>query len=132
MSRGPGCVQRAVLAVLAEECNGDGWLTVEELALAVAGPHPTRADVESVRRAMKQLAHKGRADVEHFDVEVVVRRARVLWGEGYVYRRGHHAYRPVLAAHWPLSVEEKERRAHSLRAFMDRLVALDGKIGGTP
>ena len=132
MSRGPGRVQRAVLDVLAEECNSDGWLTVPELAGRVVGPDSTRAEHESVRRAAKRLARAGRVELEYFDAPVDVRSARVSWGDWIVYRRRHDGYRRVLAVHWPLSVEERAARAKLQQDWLDRLTTIDARISGEP
>lgn len=132
MSRGLGQVQRGVLAALAEECHGDGWLTVPELTARVVGPEPSRSEAESVRRAVKRLGRSGRVDLDYLDAEVVITSARVPWGDHIVYRRRHRGYRSVLAAHWPLSVEERQARAQLWAASLDRLIALNARIDEPP
>ncbi len=128
MSRGPGRVQLAVLAVLDDERRGDDqWLTVPEVAARICGTN-SRAGYESIRRAMKVLARSGRVDLDYFDDVVHVRQASVSWGEAKVYRSSHRGTRKVLAAHWPLSVEEREARAQMLQESVDRLTALDERI----
>ena len=132
MSRGLGEVQRGVLDVLAEECHGDGWLTVPELTARIVGPEPSRAEVESVRRAVKGLGRRSRAELAYLDAEVNIRSARVPWGDYIVYRRPHRGYRPVLAAHWPLSVEERQARAKLWADRLDRLTAVAARIDEAP
>jgi hypothetical protein len=125
MSRGVGRVQRHILEALA----GGDWLTVEQLARR-REPEPSRAVVESTRRAVKQLNRAGGVDLEeHVDFDRPVRGSLVLWaGEGYLWRRAHSSSRVVLAAHLPLSVEEKAAREHSWRSRLEALAAIEARI----
>ncbi len=121
-------MQRAVLRVLDAERRREGhWLTPTEVASRIPGAD-TRSGRESVRRSMKSLARAGRLDLGYFDDVVHVRQASVSWGEAKVYRSSHRGTRKVLAAHWPLSVEEREARAQMLQESVDRLTALDERI----
>lgn len=131
MSRGPGRVQRFVLDLLARSHKPaalDCWVTVEDVAQELAEGRPSRAQTEAVRRAMKQLARAGRIELDLVDVETRVRSARVDRGEFYAHRARHTSTRTVLAAHCPLSVEEKEVREQYERR-LDALVRLDQRIG---
>ncbi len=118
-------MQRAVLEVLDAERRREGhWLTPTEVASRIPGAN-THSGRESVRRSIKSLAQAGRLDLDYFDDFVHVREAAVSWGEAKVYRSSHRGTRKVLAAHWPLSVEEREARERSIRDSLDRLTALD-------
>lgn len=127
MSRGPGRVQRAVVDIFTES---EEWLTVPEMAARVFGERPSRAQLESVRRALKMLARDGRVELEMLAGVVDVRSARVDRGDGYANRPQHSSSRPYLAAHRPLSVEEKKARDQFLRDSIDRLCGIDSRIGG--
>src|SRR5215207_6226882 len=119
MNTDPGRVQRAVLVALAEDGTPEhGWLTVPELAARLAGPDPTRTELESVRRAVKQLGRTGRARAEYWDAEVVVRSARVERGDFMAHRAGHRSSRPVLVAHSPASVEKETALACAERELL--------------
>jgi hypothetical protein len=71
------------------------WVTVEAMAAELAGGPPTRAQVESVRRATRTLERRGLAVVrcQH-------QPHRFRWSEGW--RPGVN--NPRTAAHLPLSV----------------------------
>jgi hypothetical protein len=60
MSRGLGSVQRAVLAVV--EANAEG-VAADTIAKDLYGPDPRRAQLESVRRALRTLRQRGLIDV---------------------------------------------------------------------
>lgn len=119
------------LDVLAQHPDPDDWLSIEELTaeMQVPGSALTRARTESVRRAVKALAERGLVDLELQAAPRRVAASRVDRGDGYAYRDRHVADRAVLCAHWPLSVEEKRRRGVWLRAWLDRLAALDERTG---
>jgi hypothetical protein len=90
MSRGPGRMQRAVLAAVAEATDADGrprWVSVDEV-LDEAQPM-TRSERESVRRAIRTLGRKGSVEV------------------GDVRRRGEQGDRWQLAARTPLTPEQR-------------------------
>jgi len=131
MSRGPGRVQNAVLAVLANQPAGwtSGWLTVAEVSAQVFPPGPvTRAQVESARRALKALERGGDVELDFMEELTRVRRTRVAFGDWQHGRREHFAGRRTLVAH-RLSVEERESRAQFFAKSRDRLVELD-RTGG--
>lgn len=132
MSRGPGRVQNAVLAVLANQPAGwtSGWLTVAEVSAQVFPPGPvTRAQVESARRALKALERGGDVELDFMEELTRVRRTRVAFGDWQHGRRGHFAGRRTLVAHCRLSVEERESRGQFFAKSLDRLVELD-RTGG--
>jgi len=132
MSRGPGRVQNAVLAVLANQPAGwtSGWLTVAEVSAQVFPPGPvTRAQVESARRALKALERDGDVELDPMEGLTRVRRACVAFGDWQHGRREHFAGRRTLVAHCRLSVEERESRAQVFAESLDRLVELD-RTGG--
>jgi hypothetical protein len=120
-------VERQVLEVLARHPHRDDWLTVRELATEDTIAPVTRARVESVRRAVKNLERAGRVEVEAWDSPVPVRAARVDRGVGYAYRARHLSSRRLLCVHLPLSVEEKKARSDWLRVWLDRLASLEFK-----
>lgn len=61
MSRGPGKIERALVGELSGE-----WSTMRELAKRLTDDDPpSRAAVESVRRACRRLAERGRADLDY-------------------------------------------------------------------
>lgn len=63
MSRGPGKVERALVGVLSDE-----WRTMRDLAARVTGAEPpSRAAVESVRRASRRLADRGQVELDYLD-----------------------------------------------------------------
>ena len=130
MSRGPGQVQRAILAVLDEEPTGlfSGWLSIPELTERVHGEASTRAQIESVRRACKSLAAAGAVETEYGDELVTVREARVSSGEWPFGRREHFGDRKHLYVHLLLSVEERESRAQFYRDSLDRLSVEESRI----
>ena len=72
MSRGHGKTQRFVLERL-ERSREEGvqpwdrWLTAAELAHERACGEPTKAEVESVRRALRRLAEEGLVETGHVD-----------------------------------------------------------------
>jgi hypothetical protein len=59
MSRGPGTVMTRLEALLTDEPQTVWWLAID----VYGGADPSRAQVESVRRAAKRLAAIGRAEV---------------------------------------------------------------------
>lgn len=130
MSRGPGRVQTAILDTLLAEPEGPlvGWRTVRELAVSVFGEQPSRAEVESVRRALKRLASLGRVELDLLTEETVIAATRVAAGDRIAYRRRHAATRPVLGAHLALSVEERAAREQHYAARLDALTTLDRRI----
>jgi hypothetical protein len=95
MSKGLGKTQRAVLATITNE-----WRTVADVAAGVSGRPPSRATVESVRRACRRLA-----DGDHVDLDYVSD-GRV-WsdlGDGRnAYEPGHRPAHPG----WQLAVKRK-------------------------
>ncbi|MGI8536807.1 MAG: hypothetical protein ACR2K2_09980 [Mycobacteriales bacterium] len=133
MSRGPGVVQRSVLDALLDQPTGPcvGWLTAAELTQHVFGGHSSRAQVESVRRAMKTLAEAGTVELDYLPELTPVRATRYAAGDGMVHRVGYHGNRGLLAAHLALSVEERRARRQYLDDLLERLVALDARIGRT-
>lgn len=107
----------------------DYWWPVADLAAEVFDAvRPSRAQVESVRRAVKSMSARGVLDIELQDQTVGVQSARVDRGDFLAYRPTHAASRPMLCAHLPLSVEQKKRRAQSLAHTLDALIALDQRI----
>ena len=64
MSRGLGRIERAILALIADNDAGKSGYAVEALAVAVYQPRkepkrlPTQAERVAVARAMRSLAHK--------------------------------------------------------------------------
>jgi hypothetical protein len=67
MTRGHGYVQRFLLAQLDEQALADVpglWLHVYTLAERLVGGKPTRAQLESVRRAVRILATAGAVEIE--------------------------------------------------------------------
>jgi hypothetical protein len=143
VSRGFGCVQRFVLAALAE-CKPrwvDGWQgrywhpayrSVVELAYAWVhsrqcdddGGHYgctwrselTRADIESVRRAVKALERAGRVEIRRHQVETRVSNS-TLGGQGWRWQ---------MQARTRLSVEqsaEEQSAQHLERRERDRALA---------
>lgn len=129
MSRGPGAVQTAVLGVLVTQPVGflRGWLTVRAVTQAIY-PAPTRANLESVRRAAKMLERRGVAETGYLDHDVDVRAARVDRGEHLAYRRGHDGARRQLEVRLAVSVEQRDDENRHLRDLLDRLVSLDAQI----
>lgn len=113
MSRGLGIMQRFVLDVLQREhehleapsqyVGSPCWATVEAMAKEWAGGRPTRAQVESIRRAARTLEHRGLAVVRgvHFGKPG---RWEPGWKPGTDWRT---------AAHLPLSVGEGDSGRHS-------------------
>ncbi|HEV8568927.1 MAG TPA: hypothetical protein VGQ92_17905 [Actinoplanes sp.] len=109
MSKGHGRVQRAILAELrTPEWTGEwtaelsGWVSVEELAArlreasgaaTVFGPYGddpadrTRAEIESVRRAVKKLALEGLVEVKKWDVAKTRPRRNTFWSDKPVWTR---------------------------------------------
>ncbi len=131
MNTDPGRVQRAVLVALAEDGRPEhGWLTVPELAARLAGPDPTRTELESVRRAVKELGRTGRAQAEYWDAEVVVRSARVHRGDFMAHRAGHQSSRPVLVAHSPAGVGQETALAHAGRESLAPLADAHAQVHG--
>ena len=60
MSRGYGCVQRAILEELdARATSGDPWIDVRAIAARIDGPAPGEHVRRSVRRALRLLAAEG-------------------------------------------------------------------------
>lgn len=128
MSRGPGRVQNAVLAVLANQAADwtSGLLTVAEVSAQVFPPGPlTRAQVESARRALKALRRDGDIELDLMEGLTRVRRTRVAFGDWQHGRREHFAGRRTLVAHRRLSVEARESRAQFFAKSLDHLVELD-------
>lgn len=123
-------MQKAVLGALCEEPPGPlrGWRTPVELASTMYGKGPTRAQVESVRRALKTLAAAGKVELDVQSEPVWVRATRFNAGEGQVQRRKHVADRGVLVAHLTLSVEERAARDQHYADSLEALVALDKRI----
>jgi len=131
MSRGPGRVQNAVLAVLAAQPAGwaSGWLSLAEIVEQVFEVPASRAQTESVRRALKSLAGQGVVELDLMLQFVPVSGVRVSWREGQYHRRKHDRYRPILFAHCTLSVEQREAREQFYAESLDRLVEID-RTGG--
>lgn len=127
MSRGPGRVQRGVLATLYAD-DPERWWSLTELAEHIDGTPLTRASVESVRRAVHALGNRGEVEIELFDELITVSAARVELGEGYAYRPRHDAYRATMFIRTPLSVEAKARRAQLVSQQIDRLVSIDARL----
>lgn len=72
MSRGYGITMSSVL----DRITGE-WTPIEDLAaVAMCTKTPTRADVESVRRACKRLAEHGEVELDYVFVD------RYKYGEG--------------------------------------------------
>lgn len=130
MSGGFGVVQRTVLAVLLELTDGPftGWTTVSDLARIVWNTSdPTRAQVESVRRAAKALADAGRVELDYMPEMSYVKATEYDAGPGIgiVHRARHVGDRQQLFVHLTLSVEERAL----VEGWLERLVTLDRQIG---
>jgi hypothetical protein len=115
MSRGPGRVQRAILAALAEHQHTHHPLTVVrahsylpsgEVAAAVFGNDPTGAQLESTRRALRTLAARGLVQLTHHSVWLRPTTDR----ERAAHARSRSTYRFMLAARLaPADDQEAER-----------------------
>jgi hypothetical protein len=137
VSRGLGSIQRLVLAELQCQRTSESgppfhWAGVLSLTGQIVhgrlcdvdacegwcsfGDRVTRADVETVRRAVKRLAAVELVETRHRLVltqsrHVLPRRERVYADD----RRVADAYRRMLEARLPLSVEQREQeRVHQL------------------
>lgn len=81
MSRGPGSAQRSVLALCDDRWVSVEWLTKLRAVQHIEGewergeavfrlPPPSRAQIETVRRAVHRLAELGLVETRHHSVEV--------------------------------------------------------------
>ena len=119
MSSGPGIVQRTILAVLDEKPRGrhSGWTTMSELAgSAFDTVAPTRAQVESVRRAAKALHARGLVELDYMPELVNISESQ--------HRRRFYGDRVQLFAHLKLSVEDRE----AVERWLETLPMLDDRV----
>lgn len=63
MSRGPGKIEQALANTLTSD-----WQTMRELATTIhTSPEPSRAAIESVRRACRKMVERGTVELDYID-----------------------------------------------------------------
>ena len=105
MSRGPGIIMVRVTEEVTSE-----WQSIADLAAAINGvTNPTRADIESVRRACKRLAEQGEIELDYIYIDrtkwrgpVYVDRSGGRWAD-VITREGYEADDRPLHPFWKLS-----------------------------
>lgn len=94
MSKGAGWVQRGVVAYLSDTdlSANDGWILLWDLTCALFDTgrtsNPTRAELESVRRALRKLQAREQVDLSYLNAPSYGNsRRRQLWARAHQFER---------------------------------------------
>jgi hypothetical protein len=119
VGRGLGSVQRFVLAALDASSERDPftWVSARTLAADRAAGEPTRAQIETINRALRTLARRGLAELGFVWTSVPTRRPASSTGRMRVATAA--ARRPPTPEQVERARRERTQRVESLRSRLE-------------